>query len=270
MNLAERKEEIFGVAEPHLAVIARRFNLHDPQGEAKSWFFRFQKIIQGFDEGRYEKRYKDAAGNVHELPEDPSEEQVAFFYRSLVAYLKTAFRNDLRADYRKKKRVHLVSDYETDVKPSTASVQESLNTMIHSSSDVIGLKDMLSILEEDVVREGRLATVARDRLNVLFLKAVSIFYKKMFEQYGDFSIVRDLNAKDSRDFFIYDIREGRTESIGAELSTLLKDEPLRAVVLQSTKLLKEGSGYYALNRKISRYFNDEHGGMAARLKKAKC
>jgi len=269
MNLAERKEEIFGVAEPSLVSIARRFNLHDPHGEAKSWFFRFQKILEGFDEGRYEKRYKASNGSVHELPEVPTDEQIKLFYRSLIAYLKQSFKNDLKAQYRKQKRIHLISDYESDVKPDPAAVQESISALAHSASDVIGLEDMLKVIREDVVKEDRLATVARDRLNVLFLKAVYSFYERMFEQYGNFSIVRDLHAKDARDFFIYDIREGRTGGIGKELSLLLKKEPVRAVVLQSRKLLLPGSGYYALNRKISRYFNDEHDGMPSRLRKAK-
>lgn len=270
MNLVENKEEIFGVAEPHLVGIARRFNLHDPEGEARSWFFRFQKILQGFDEGRYEKRYKDDDGTVHLYPEEgATAQQTAWLYRSVVAYLKTAFKNDLRAQYRKQKRIHLVSDYEADVAPDAEAVQGSINALAHSTDEVICLEDMLRIVRDDASREERLATVARDRLNVLFLKAVCTFYEKMYERYGSFSIVRDLNAKDSRDFFIYDIREGRTEGIRQELEALIKEEPVRAVVLQSKKLLAPGSGYYALNRKISRYFNDEHDGMPNRLRKAK-
>lgn len=269
MNLVDRKEEIFGVAEPQLVAIARRFNLHDPEGEARSWFFRFQKILQGFDEGRYDKRYKDDANVEHPFPENPTEEQQRLFQRSLVAYLKKAFKNDLKAQYRKQKRIHLVSDYEADVAPDPEAVQESINALAHSSDDVICLEDMLSIMRDDAAREERLATVARDRLNVLFLKAICAFYEKMYEKYGNFSIVRDLNAKDSRDFFIYDIREGRTEGIRQELEALIEEEPVRAVVLQSRKLLAPGSGYYALNRKISRYFNDEHDGMPNRLRKAK-
>jgi len=269
MNLVECKEEIFRVAESHLVSTARRFNLHDPEGEARSWFFRFQNILQGFDDGRYKKRYKTDDGNSHDLPEEPTEEQMGLFYRSLVAYLKTSFKNDLKAQYRKQKRLHLISDYETEIAPDAEAVQGSINALAHSKDDVICLHDLLSIMKDDLAREDRLATVARDRLNVLFLKAVCTFYDKMLQSYGNFSIVRDLNAKDSRDFFVYDIREGRTEGIRQELDLLIQDEPIRAVVLQSKKLLAPNSGYYALNRKISRYFNDEHDGMPNRLRRIK-
>jgi len=54
-----------------------------------------------------------------------------------------------------------------------------------------------------------------------------------------------------------------------ELEQLIIIEPIRSVVLISKKLLDEDKGYYALNRKISRYFNDEQGGMAGRLKRLK-
>lgn len=268
MNLQDKSAELFKLVEPQLTAIARKYGVEDPAGEARSWYARFIDIIKSFDDGRYEKRMLDEEGKSVPLPAEPSERELQAFYKSLLSYLKQSFRNDLIQGYNRQKKLQLIDDYE-DKRFDGSQQQRSVQVGAYDSGDIICLDDLLKIVNADVRRKERNAAVARDRLNFLFLKSVSIFYTQMFHEYGNVPIVRDINAVDARDFFIFDIREGRTEAIGKILGDLISQETIRAVVLSSKKLLSPESGYYALNRKISRYFNDMSGGMPARLKKAK-
>jgi hypothetical protein len=260
---AELTEELFIELEPALAGIAAKLGTADPAGEARSWYARFSEIIQAFNSGRLHGEIHRDDGTIEQLSDHPTKEQVAAFKKSLKAYLKTSFKNDLRQAYKIRSRhASLSSDLE----------QSSIEKTLHhdhnlSEEEVIRLSDLVLLIKRDVERQRRTATAARDHANLLFLVAMLDFHMQLIADYGDMPIVRDLSACDPREFFVYDIREGRTAAISKRLKELLESEPAKAVHLCSKKLLSPDKGYFTLNRKISRYFNDNLGGMPLRLKK---
>jgi hypothetical protein len=260
----EISQEIFGEIEQSLTGIAAKLGVSDPAGEARSWYARFIDILAGFNSGKLTREIHREDGTVESMPEQPSEEQRVAFRRSIKAYLKTAFKHDLIQAYNKRKRFLQVDDLDRAMQGNSSPVK---NHIIVTEEQVIKLSDLIATIDADYKRRKKSTAVARDYLNSLFLLSILKFYKKFIRTYGDQPIVRDLNAKDAREFFIFDIREGRTEAISKILTELVATEGIRSVTLCSRKLLSEENGYFNLNRKISRYFNDALGGMPNRLKR---
>lgn len=254
---------LFAEIEPSLTGIAAKLGVPDPAGEARSWYARFIDIVSAFNTGRLHREIHRDDGTIEEMPSNPSEEQILAFKKSLKAYLKTAFKHDLIQAFNKRKRF-VQFEEEAQAPPENPGRPTTL-----THEEIIRLSDLIALIQGDAQRKRRSATLARDRINYLFLLATLKFYKKMLHDFGDIPIVRDLHAKDSRDFFIFDVREGRTEAIGIILQDLIDKESAKAVKLCSRKLLNPDKGYLTLNRKISRYFNDSLGGMPFRLKKAR-
>lgn len=264
MKLVDRAAEIFAKIEPGLIAFAKAKNIHDPVGEARSWYFRFFAILQGFDSGRYKCRKDDDEGNPinYNPDEDPLENER--FISSLSGYLKCAFNNDVRYSMKRTNRLFLIPDYEKfDVAYSPTAVSG------FDEEDVILLSDMLAVISGDIRRSSRIATVSRDDINNLFLTAILNYYSKSLQTMGDFPIVANYHATQPRDFFIIDIRDSRVESIAEELRILVSKSGSRILELASKKLLDSDNKYGALGKRISRYFNSFQGGMPARLKEIK-
>jgi hypothetical protein len=255
---------LFSELEPSLTGIAAKLGVSDPAGEARSWYARFADIVSAFNLGKLQREIHRDDGTVEVLPESPTLEQNEAFQKSLKSYLKTAFKHDLIQAFNKRKRFVQIEDPDQELSKASYPTPHSL---LISEEEIIRLSDLVGLLEADCNRKRRNVSVARDQVNYLFILATLKFYKQLLHDYGDMPIVRDLHAKDARDFFIFDIREGRTEAIGQILRDLVAQEPARAVQLCSKKLLSPEKGYFTLNRKISRYFNNVLGGMPLRLKK---
>jgi hypothetical protein len=261
---SESAQAIFKEIEPSLAGIAAKMGISDPAGEARSWYARFCDILSGFNSGKLAKEIHRDDGTIESVPERPTEEQSIDFVKSLKSYLRTAFKHDLIQAYNKRKRFVQVDNPEQAMQRGVSPVQTHV---LASEEEIIKLSDLIGLIESDCKRKKRSVTVARDQLNYLFLLSTLKFYKQFMRDYGDMPIVRDLAAKDAREFFVFDIREGRTEAIGKILEGLISKESVKAVKLSSRELLSPDKGYFTLNRKISRYFNNAMGGMPHRLKK---
>lgn len=257
-----KARELFEEIEPGLRGIARRYGVVDPAGEARSWYARFIDILDAFNSGRLSREIHLPDGSVEVITGPSTSLQNEGFIKSLKPYLKKSFKNDLIKSFNREKIYQKVQDLD-------ATKQPLHNHVIATEEQVIKLSDLLSIIESDCKRKSKSLNTARDYINHLFLKAIHEFHSNMFSEYGDIPIVRDLKAQDSRDFFIFDIREGRTESIGKILAESIEEIQIRSVQLVSRKLLSKEKGYFTLNRKISRYFNDALGGMPNRLKRLK-
>lgn len=262
MLLCERSKEIFEKLEPELMIIARKYQITDPAGEARSWYMKFMEILKKFDNGQLVKYYQDTTGKQQALPIEPNAKEQKAFERSLSAYLKTSFRHDIFESYRR------------DVKQKKCQVEMAniLSSPTASASfvcdEIITLDDIIDIIAFDLKRATSTASVARDDVNRIFLQSTLNYHLELKSKYGNFPIVRDISAINPGEFFVYDLREGRTEGIRIAIAELLKTEKNRMVILTYTKIA-EGKGYHALNRKISRYFNDHLKGMPERLRDMK-
>ena len=261
-------QTLFAELEPSLAGIAAKLRVSDPAGEARSWYARFTDIVSAFNAGKLQREIHRDDGTVETVPDNPTEEQNEAFKKSLKSYLKTAFKHDLIQAFNKRKRFVQIDDHldRRHGEPQSVASQPTAQVYL-SEAEIIRLSDLINLIESDCKRKKKSVSVARDQVNYLFLLATHKFYKQFIKEYGDMPIVRDLHAQDARDFFIFDIREGRTVAIGQQLQGLIDHEPVRAVQLCCRKLLSPDKGYFTLNRKISRYFNSTLGGMAYRLKK---
>ena len=257
-------QALFSEIEPSLTGIAAKLGVSDPAGEARSWYARFADILAAFETGRLTREIYYDDGRIETFPENPSQEQIAAFRKSIKSYMKTSFKNDLIQAFNKRRVFVQIEDKEGQSLPAGFQLQ----THIHSSvEEIIRLSDLIKIIESDCRRKKRSASVARDHVNYLFLLSLLKFYRRFMKSYGVMPIVRNLNAKDARDFFVFDIRDGRTEAVGVILQDLVSKESVKTVALCSRKLLSPEKGYFTLNRKISRYFNNVLGGMPVRLKK---
>lgn len=265
MMSTEYANELFVELEPPLIGMAAKLGVQDPAGEARSWYARFTDIISAFNSGTLRREIHREDGTVEDMPEHPTQEQITAFEKSLKSYLKTAFKHDLIQAFNRQKKIY--SPISDDGQVGFKILQPPRHETCLSEEEIIRLSDLISLIELDCRRKKKSVSVARDQINYLFILATIKFYKQLLKDYGDMPIVRDLRAKDSRSFFVFDIREGRTEAIGDYLRELIDNESLRAVKLCSKKLLSSDKGYSTLNRKISRYFNNALGGMPYRLKK---
>lgn len=266
MKLTDNAIDIFKDVEPGLIAIGKSFNLHDPEGEAKSWYPKYLSILHRFDSGHFYKQYLNNS-TKQLVPDAPTQEIECLFLKSLGRYIKVAYRNDLSAEYNKERRKSEISTNAAQQGCPDAEYTTILSS--YDTAEIISLKDLIHIISIDLNRAIRNASIAREELNRCFIQALLEYYNSLYEMFGDFSIIRDYFAIDSKDFFIYDIREGRTEGVRANLVKLIEDLNIISVSLMGNKFLSKPDGYIVLNKKISRYFNEYLGGMPNRLKELK-
>lgn len=263
-------KEIFAKIEPALAAIAKTFSVSDARGEVQSWYPRFTSIVEGFNSGRLERRIR-IGKELITLTETPTEAEIAAFHKACIPYIKKSFKNDFLHAKIKNDKYSLFGNVDAElIQHSKEHITRYLNVEnSHTEEEVIYLSDLIDIIVADCKRKKKGTSLARDRINYLFIKSLLKYHRDLLAKLGNFPIVRDINALDSREFFVYDIRDGRTEAVRDILTDYISKEVNRNVILASQKLLSSNSGYFTLNRKISRYLNDFCGGMPYRLRRLK-
>lgn len=256
MELTHQKDKLFAKIEPELVRTALYYRLSDARGEARSWYERFSEIIHGFDEGRYKKDFIAPDGRHVVITDESSQTDRDLFQNYLTGYMVKSFSNSIKRDLEKAKRN---SEF-NELMMGSSDPQDAYNAALCKN---VFLDDLIDIVREDSKRLERNITSARDRVNFLFLEAVTHYLISVKNECGNIPIIRDYDSNKTTDFFISEVREGKLPGVRKCLEGLALKETNPQVKLLIHRIIVEDDKMYALSQKIYRYFKR----LPARLRK---
>jgi len=250
MKLEDKAEELFGAIEPHLRKKALKHRVQDPQGEALSFYAKYIEIIRGIDEGRY-------LGWASDMKEGIARGETPGLF---IAYMVKSFANELLAQNRRdshKAPPTVLPTVHVDLNPEDA---------YHDAMQHPKISDLVELVETELHRSKKNITTVREKVNVLFLKAMVSYFAVLDAELGNTPIVRNYKANKSKDFFIIEVREShfRTKFLVEKISELITLEDNPRVIKVSKRLLGTEDDRSALNQRISRYYSK----LPARLRRA--
>ena len=279
-HLPFSRDKFFAELEPKLAKIANKCKVHDPFGEARSWFVKFAGIYDSINQNPHHAVFQN-------LERGGAEEDIAKIKSNVIAYMVTGFRPDLFRKDAFDKNVDKFIDLSAagDLRPYQKNnevvgqmpapsrfrdQQEIMDNAIDQSR--VCLDDLIALIKSDF---DSLADPknTRDAVSQLFIGAVLEHYQNLRRELGDIPVIRDLDAKKPKEFFVKEMLNGRISCIKKILTKKHSLEKREDVADKLFSLIdKRGAGNPSwraganrLRRKIIRYFSEQPGGLHFRL-----
>jgi len=260
--LAEKLPELYSELKPALIGIAYKYKVPNPSEFADEWLSKAYMIVDKFDRGDLKKKvYLSHEGGINLAEYDQEIHSEKHLLKSLKAYLKKSFVNDLIKQYHKRKRYQ---DFSNSVYQMRDEANYStIDSLLHLNPAYI--EDINSLLTIDLSRLAKNTTSVLDMVNRIFLKALFEYCDGIKSKYGNIMVVKDLDTEDNKRFFSEDFRSDLEQGVRLKLCDVILEDT-NPVLIKKLSYLIDLSKRGTLQKRIFRYFFEYHNGYPKRLR----
>ncbi len=258
------KKEIFEKIQPRLINLGYKFKEADPKGSALSWWARYHAIVEQYNSSPDMHLIFDRQAGTQIQISSIDDTNKDMWTKSFCAYLRKAYKNDLLKDH---SRNNLTLECENHIIVEEQPANPLLLNQHFSEEETVSINDLLSIIKLDSSRAKAIATTYTTILNSILLQSLVEYYSEMLKKFGNINIVKNYASSTSKDFFISDISDDRTNDV-AQLMLAKATSFGKLVQAKILKMVSE-PGKTTIKKRINGYFGSYKGGLVARLKKRK-
>lgn len=264
-TLLDRLPELYSELKPALVATAYKYKVPNPDEFADGWLSRAYLIIDKFDKGHLEKKvYLESEGKNVLVDYDPKVHKNQELDKSLKAYLKRSFINDVIKQYHKeKKKTNFQKNYVDSFGSIETGGYSTIDSFLHYDS--VFIDDVIGLLEVDIKRLESNTTSVLDKVTQAFLKAMHTYCLDMQSEYGNFVVVKDVDISDNKRFFSENFRADLEHGVRAKLcETILKEK--NPVLIKKLSYLIDPKKRGTLQKRLFRYLFEYHNGYPKRLR----